>query len=72
MSMHIKFYWIAVISFVVHQYPEMYFMRVKQVILTITTEAQNKVVLSYHKVRGPYFLIDIFAATIILLDNRVL
>jgi len=29
MPLLVKFYWILVISFVVHQYPEMYFMRVK-------------------------------------------
>ena len=31
MPMLLKFYWILVIAFVVHQYPEMYFMRVKNV-----------------------------------------
>lgn len=30
MPMLLKFYWILVIAFVVHQYPEMYFMRVKK------------------------------------------
>ncbi|KAL5249645.1 hypothetical protein ACHWQZ_G018490 [Mnemiopsis leidyi] len=29
MPMLIKFYWILIIAFVLHQYPEMYFMRVK-------------------------------------------
>ena len=31
MPMLIKFYWILIIAFVIHQYPEMYFMRVKNV-----------------------------------------
>jgi len=30
MPMLIKFYWVLVMAFVTHQYPEMYFMRVKQ------------------------------------------
>ena len=33
MPMLIKFYWLLVIAFVLHQFPEMYFMRVKSVIL---------------------------------------
>ena len=31
MPMLMKFYWILIIAFIVHQYPEMYFMRVKNV-----------------------------------------
>ena len=33
-------------------------------LLTKTTAAQNVVALSYHRVRGPYFLAAVFAATV--------
>ena len=36
----------------------------KSIVLTKTTAAQNEVALSYHKVRGQYFLAFVFAATI--------
>ena len=46
-------------------------MRVKlnklYILLTIITVAQNEAVLSYHRVRGLYFLAVIFAATIVIL-----
>ena len=35
------------------------------ILITKTTAAQNEVALSYHKLRGLYFLAIIFAATII-------
>ena len=34
------------------------------ILLTKTTAVQNEVALSYHKVRGLYFLAVVFAATI--------
>ena len=36
-------------------------------LLTKITVAQNEVALSYHRVRGLYFLVVVFAATIYLL-----
>ena len=35
------------------------------ILLTKTTAAQNEVALSYHEVRGLYFLAGVFAATIV-------
>ena len=40
------------------------------ILLTKTTAAQNEVALSYHKVRGIYFLAVFFAATIYILGVR--
>ena len=39
---------------------------VRSILLTRTTDAQNEVEHSYHIVRGLYFLVDIFVATIYL------
>ena len=36
------------------------------ILLTKTTAAQNEVALSYHRVRGLYFLAVVFVATILL------
>ena len=41
-------------------------------LLTKTTAAQNEVALSYHRVRGQYFLAVVFAVTIYKLINRVI
>ena len=35
------------------------------IVLTKTTAAQNDIVLSYHRVRGLYFLAVVFAATMV-------
>ena len=35
------------------------------ILLTKTTAARNEIALSYHKVRGLYFLAVVFAATIV-------
>ena len=47
-----------------------YYIRLKRIthniLPTKTTAAQNEVALSYHKVRGLYFLAVIFAATMIV------
>ena len=37
------------------------------ILLTKTTAAQNEVALSYHSVRGLYFLAVVFVATIVIL-----
>ena len=37
--------------------------------LTKTTAAQNEVAISYHRVRGLYFLAVVFVATIIILKS---
>ena len=47
-----------------------YKSRTQSKLLTKITAAQNEVALSYHKVRGLYFLAVIFAATIIWQDHR--
>ena len=39
------------------------------ILLTKTTAAQNEVALSYHRVRGQYFLTVTFVATIIALNQ---
>ena len=39
------------------------------ILLTKTTTAQNEVALSYHPVRGLYFMAVIFATTIYVLCN---
>ena len=39
------------------------------ILLTKTTAARNGVALSYHRVRGLYFLAVVFAAIILLLLN---
>ena len=41
-----------------------WFCRIYTIILTKTTAAQIEVALSYHRVRGLYFMAVIFAATI--------
>ena len=42
-------------------------------VLVTKTAAQNKITLSYHRVRGVYFLAVVFAATMIIMmtaDNN--
>ena len=41
------------------------------IFLTKTTAAQNKVLLSYHRVRGLYFLVVVFAATIVHIQTTI-
>ena len=43
----------------------MKFESIAFILLTKTTAAQNEVALSYHKLRGLYFLAVVFVATII-------
>ena len=38
---------------------------IKNILLTKTTAAQNEVALSYHKVRGLYFLAVVFVRSIV-------
>ena len=40
-------------------------------LLTKTTVAENEVLLSYHRVRGLYFLAVVFAATIIVQNEDI-
>ena len=39
------------------------------ILLTKVTDTQNEVTLSYHRVRGLYFLAVVFVATIVLLPH---
>ena len=41
------------------------FYSLTTILLTKTTAAQNEIALSYHRVRGLYFLAVVFAATIV-------
>ena len=43
-----------------------FYCRKSYILLTKTTAAQNEVALSYHRVRGLYFLAVVFVATIVL------
>ena len=39
-------------------------------LLTKTTASQNEVALSYHKVRGVYFMVVVFVAIIVTQEDR--
>ena len=49
----------------------MFWTTVNTILLTKITAAQNEDALSYHKVRGLYFLAAIFATTIDSVYNNV-
>lgn len=68
MPMLLKFYWILVLAFVVHQYPEMYFMRVKN------EEMPDKII-GYTAylipILGAYLTGLVYPATIILVIHCI-